>query len=67
MNREYEIFKWLSDVCKTSSWIGSAILSYFHILQGEILFIVGVSIYFIGMQCIAFKLYIKSLDLKEET
>ena len=62
MNKQYELFKWVSEICKTASWVGSAILSYFNVPHGGSLFIVGTITYFIGMQLIAFKLHIKSLE-----
>ena len=61
MDNKYEFFKWISDICKTASWIGSAILSYFHFTNNKIEFIVILILYFLGMQTIAFKLHIKSL------
>jgi len=62
---EYELFKWLSDICKTESWVGSAVLSYFNVPHGGLLFMIGTVSYFGGMQFIAFKLHIKSLEEME--
>jgi len=66
MNKEYELFKWLSDICKTASWVGSAVLSYFNVPHGGLWFVIGTITYFIGMQFIAFKLHIKSLEELED-
>lgn len=61
MNKRYELFKWPSEICKTASWIGSAILSYFNLPHNGLVSSTGIITYFLGMQFIAFKLHIKSL------
>jgi hypothetical protein len=66
MNKKYEMFKWISDICKTASWVGSAILSYFNVPHRGIWFMTATILYFMGMQAIAFRLHIKSLEEKEE-
>jgi hypothetical protein len=66
MNKRAELFKWFSDIGKTASWIGSAILSYFNIPHGGLWFAGGTFAYFIGMQFIAFTLHIKYLDEMED-
>jgi len=66
MNKKYELFRWLSDICKTASWVGGGVLSYFHVPHGGIGFIAGTLVYFVGMQAVAFKLHIKSLEEMED-